>query len=89
MTTNTPQLNGGIEIQFTFSKEGSLEILLNSKFNESAQKILWSEAVYTCKRMRNSLTTTNSTKTPFGIFYGENPMSLVHSQSSDILGTPQ
>ena len=48
-------------------------MLLNAKLNDTAQKMLWVEAVHTCKRVRNSMTTTGSTTSPFIIFYGEKP----------------
>ena len=48
-------------------------MLINEKLNYTAQKIMWAEAVHTCKRVRNSMATTGSTKIPFEIFYGEKP----------------
>ena len=45
-------------------------MLLNAKLNDESQKILWAEAIYTCERVQNSMTTTGSTGSPFGVFYG-------------------
>ena len=46
-------------------------MLLNAKLNYTARKILWIEAVHTRERVRNSMATTGSTKSPSAIFYGE------------------
>ena len=63
-TSHTPQMNGVIERRFYVIKEGALAILLNAKLNDTAQNILWEEAVHTCKRVRNSMATTGSTTSP-------------------------
>ena len=47
-------------------------MLLNTKLNDTAQKILWKEAVHMFKRV-NSMDTTGSTTSPFKIFYREKP----------------
>ena len=60
-TPHTPQLNGFIERIFTFIKEGALAMLLKAKLNDTAQKILWSEAFH-IKRVRNIMATTGSTR---------------------------
>ena len=65
-TPHTPKLNGVIERIFSAIKEGALNIILNEKLNDTAQKILWAEAVHTCKRVHNSLDNTGSTKITFG-----------------------
>ena len=44
-------------------------MLINTKFNDTAQKILWEDAVHTCERLRNSMATIGSTKIPIEIFY--------------------
>ena len=62
-------------------------MLLNVNLNDTAQKMMWSEDVQTCKRIRNNMSTTGSTTSPFENFNGENPISLVHSRSSDVLDT--
>ena len=62
-------------------------MLLNAKLNDTAQKMLWEETVHTCEHVRNSMATTGSTTSPFEIFYGENPRSLVRSRSLDISDT--
>ena len=46
-------------------------MLLNAKLNDTAQKMLLAEAFHTCKCVRNSMSTTGSTTSPFEIFYGE------------------
>ena len=48
-------------------------MLINAKLNDTAQEILWAEAVRTCERVRNSMAATGSTTSPFEIFYGEKP----------------
>ena len=48
-------------------------MLLNSKLNDTAHKILWAEDVRTCKCLRNSMANTGSTTSPFEVFYGEKP----------------
>ena len=48
-------------------------MMLNTKLNDTAHKMLWEEAVHTCKRIRNSVDTTGSTTSDFEIFNGENP----------------
>ena len=44
-------------------------MLMNAKLNNTAEKIMWEEAVHTFKRVRNSMDTTESTKSPFEICY--------------------
>ena len=46
-TPHTPHLNRVIEIRFAIIKEGVLAMLLNAKINDTAQKMLWPEAVHT------------------------------------------
>ena len=60
-TLHTSQLNRVIERRFAVIKEGLLTILLNTKLNNTAQKIMWEEAVHTCKRVRNSMVNMGST----------------------------
>ena len=48
-------------------------MLLKVKFNDTAQKMLWAEAVHTCKFLQKIMAATGSTKGLFGIFYGEKP----------------
>ena len=48
-------------------------MLINAKINDTVQKILWAEAVHTCKHVRNSMANKVSTKSSFGNSYGENP----------------
>ena len=45
-TTHTPQLNSVIKRISTVIKEGVLDMLLNAKLNDTAQKMLWSESVH-------------------------------------------
>ena len=75
-TPHTPQPNGVIEIRFAVIKERALVMLLNVKLNKKSHKILWAEAVYTCKRGRNGMATTGSTTSLFGNFYGEKPKTI-------------
>ena len=70
-TPHTPQFNVFVESIFVFINKRALDVLLNAKWNDIAQKILWAEAVHTCERVRNSMETIRSTKIPFEIFYGE------------------
>ena len=46
-------------------------MILNLKLNDTAQKIMWAEAVHTCELARNSTATTCSKNNPFQIFYGD------------------
>ena len=87
MTPHAPQMNGVIERRFDVIKEGALEMLLNAKINETDQKILWAEAVHTCKHVRNSMATTGSTTSTFKNVYAEKPRSLVRSRSLDVSDT--
>ena len=48
-------------------------MLLNAKLNDTAEKMLWEEAVHTYKRVRNSMATTGSTTSLFEDFYGGKP----------------
>ena len=48
-------------------------MLLNAKLNYIYQKMLWTEAVNTQERARNSMATMGSTTSPFKNFYGEKP----------------
>ena len=68
---HTLQLNGVVERIFVVIKEGEFAMLLNTKLDYTAQKILWKEAVHTCKRVQNSMETTGITKILSEISYGE------------------
>ena len=57
----TPQLNGVIERISTVIKEGLLAILPNAKLNDTAQKMMWAEAVHKRESVRNGMATTGST----------------------------
>ena len=46
-------------------------MLLNAKLNDTAQKMLWIEAVHTCKFRRNIMKTTGITTSPFENFHKE------------------
>ena len=72
-TLHNPHLNRAIERIFAVIKEGALAMILSVKLNDTAHKMLWEEAVHTCKRIRNSVDTTGSTTSDFEIFNGENP----------------
>ena len=72
-THHTPHLNKVIERRFSAIKEGASAILLNAKFDDTSQKMLWEEAVHTCKHIINSMDTTGSTTIPFENSYGEKP----------------
>ena len=62
-------------------------MMINAKLNYTAQKMLWTEAVNMCDRVRNSMANTGSTKSTFKNIYGENRRSLVRSRSLDVLDT--
>ena len=51
MTPHTPQLNEVTERIFSVIKEGALAMLLNAKRDDTAQKMLWMEAVHTSERV--------------------------------------
>ena len=85
-TPQTSQLNGVIERRFTIIKKVALAILLNAKLNATAKKILWAEAVHTCKRVINSMDTAGSTTSPFEIFYGEKPKIIGSFSESGRVG---
>ena len=68
---HTSQLNGAIERIFSAIKVGALEMLLNAKLNDTAHRILWVEAFYVWKHVRNSMATTDSFKSSLESFYGE------------------
>ena len=72
-TLHTTQLNNVIERRFTVIKEGVLDMILNQKINDTAQKMMWAEAIHKYELVRNSMNNMGSTKSPFGIFYGEKP----------------
>ena len=78
------QLNGALERIFAVIEEGALEIRHNAKLKKTAHKMLWAKVVHTCKHVRNSIETMNSTKSLFEILYLKKPISLVCSQSLDI-----
>ena len=65
-----PHLIRFIERRFSVIEEEALEMLLNEKLNYTAQKMLWAEAVHTCKCVRNSMDTTGSTTSLFENFHG-------------------
>ena len=64
-------MNGVIERRFSVIKEGVSEILLKSKLNDTAQKMMWAEDFHTCEHVINSMATTGSTTSPFENFSGE------------------
>ena len=72
-TPHTPQLNGVVERIFSVIKEGTLAIILSANRNDTYQKMMWAEAVHTCKYVRNSMGITGSTTSPFENLYGEKP----------------
>ena len=51
--------------------------------------MLCTEAVHTCKTVRDSMATTNDTKIPLKSFYVENQKMLINSKSLDVLCTSQ
>ena len=46
-------------------------MLINTKLNDTDQKMQWEESVHTCECVQNSMANTGITKSPFEIFYGE------------------
>ena len=72
-TPNTPQLNGIVESRLSVIKKGKLEIILDAKLNDTAQKMMWTEAVHTYERVQNNIANTGSNKSPFEIFYMDKP----------------
>ena len=66
-------MNGVIERRFAVIKEGALDMLINAKLNDIAHKMLWTEAIHTCERVRKIMATTGSTTSPFENVYGEKP----------------
>ena len=48
-------------------------MIINVKLKQLTDKMLWEEAVHTCKCVRNSMLATNSQKSLFEMFYGEKP----------------
>ena len=56
-----PQLNGVTERIFAFIKAVVLAIILNTKLNDTDQKMLGSEAVHKCERVQKRLATTGIT----------------------------
>ena len=72
-TPLTPQLNVVIEIIYAVIKEEELDMILDEKSNDTAQKMLWEDALHTRELLHNIMYTTFSTNSPFVIFYRENP----------------
>ena len=70
------QFNVFIERRFSVINEGALVMLLNVKFNDTAQKMLQAEAAHTCKRVHNSIIKTGRTNSPIEFFYGERPKNI-------------
>ena len=68
---HTPNLNGVINIILAFIKEGALAMILNTKLNGTAQKMLCMETIHMYEHIQNSMATTGSTESPFENFYGE------------------
>ena len=62
-------MNGFIKRRFSIIKEITLEMLLNSKLNYTAQKMMWGEAIHTFKHVRNSMAIRVSTTSPFKNYY--------------------
>ena len=48
-------------------------MLINVEINDTSQKMIWAQALHTCKCGRNSMATMGGTKIPFETFYGEKP----------------
>ena len=65
MTPREPQLNKVIEKISAVIKKVELDMLLIAKLNYTSHKMLWSEALHMCERVRNSMATTGSMKSPF------------------------
>ena len=54
-TPHTTQLNDVIERISEVIKEGDIYMLLNTKLNDTDQKMLWSETVKTCESIQTSM----------------------------------
>ena len=63
-TPHTPHLNGVLERTFSVIKEAELVILFHAQLNDTSQRMMWVEAVHTCKLIRKSMDTTGSTTSP-------------------------
>ena len=79
-------MNIFIERRFELIREGALSVLLNEKLNDTAQRILWEEAVHMCECVTNGMATTGSTTSPFEIFYGEKPKIIGLFLGFDLIG---
>ena len=60
-------------------------MISNAKLNDSSHKVLLAEAVHTCECVWNSMATTNSHKSPFGILWIKAQAKLVCFLSLDEL----
>ena len=65
-------MNGAIERRFAIIKEGALAMLLNAKLNDTAQKMIRTEAIHTCENIRDSMATTGRTTSPLKKFMEKN-----------------
>ena len=79
-----PWLNGVIKRRSPVITVGALAMLLNVKLNDTAQKILWSEAFHTCERMRNSMENTGSKKIRLEFSIEKNLRLLGRSQNLEV-----
>ena len=61
-------------------------MLLNTKINDTAQKMLWEEALHVYKRVRNSMAATGSTTSPSEKIYGEKPNIIGSFSEFGIIG---
>ena len=68
-----PQLNSVTERRFALIKAVVLDMILNTKLNDTDQKMLWSVAVHTYKGIQKNISTTVSTESPFENFHEEQP----------------
>ena len=67
----TPQLNGVVERRIAVLLNGARAFLYAANISEEYQKKLWAEAVNYTEDVRNSMATTNNSKSANELFYGK------------------
>ena len=69
----TPQLNGVVERRIAVLLNGARSFLYAANISEEYRKKLWAEAVNCTEDVRNSMATTNNSKSANELFYGKKP----------------
>ena len=74
-----PEYNGVVERRFSTDHNRALAMLLSTDLTKELRNILWAEAANTSELIGNRcVTTNNSSKSPYELFYNKKPESIIN-----------